>query len=197
MALRKSLFCRPSRLQSGGDGASINAGSPRPFHNTICLSERRNEVVASPIIRLLLPRGPSAILFRVWAFVVDSFERHATRPFSHIVKECRKIAPRNINTYTPPAVEGVGWIIGVKTSRLHALPRVEGLRSAHAVSNGCRSGSLSPLASTGGTLTAAKPREVHRSLGSAVAAAKPNIIVPISGMPLNRYPVSVSLAANI
>ena len=79
--------------------------------------------VTAAIVRLLVVRGPLAILRRVRTVHVAALQRHAVRAAAHIGQEARKIfAPLRRHCDAAPAVVFVARVLGVVAAALGVFP---------------------------------------------------------------------------
>lgn len=129
VTVRESFGCernfqRNATAQPVRYASWIHAKFIRPLAERLPLAVEGDVVIRSRVIGLSFFRCPDAILWRVWAIVVDTFERvSGVWPLSHIRKEGGKIiSPSFANGYAAPAVMGERSLVWVRAACNHAAP---------------------------------------------------------------------------
>lgn len=131
----KTFFQWPAFLEPMVKSIFCNAESFGPFYH--CES---NPIVADNSINRTIPplffsSGPSAILKRIGAIVVDAVKLMlGGRSFSHISKKIAKGQPRFTYSNSSGSVVFITGTFGVKTSGFHGTPNIKFRRICFAMS---------------------------------------------------------------
>ncbi len=160
-------------VESGGNP---NARNPRSSASGLP-AHVRYELRADALVRkLFFARGPSAVLGRVVAIVVDAVKRvlfAGARP--HVGIEVLERCPSITNLNAARSIVFVGSVLRKKTSAAHAIPNlVFGRRPAAALDGNRHAVGSRPLtaAPTAGGIAGPKVGDAHNPLFAAVANAK-------------------------
>lgn len=184
---------RLSHLNSGSQGAFdtpavakplnecvlLHADGPSPLRDRQRLAVKRDPRIASSVAVLLVHGRPSAIRRRVTGVVLDSIQRKAVRPLSHIGQKVFKGQPPLANRDASSAVVGVIPVVRIKAPLFHSRPRFVGrrlsVRSCVAVPRFV----LAPLAVTGLRVAVLDLRDDSLPVLSAKVTPKEPLHVPL------------------
>ena len=136
------------------------------------------------IVALLNLRSPAAVVWRVWAVIVDAVESVAIRAWSHVGDESREIMDPFIgHGDSAPTPVGVSLMGGVIAPPLGVAPSLVlgGVSAAWLVSmlSGSPSGDIvfvTPATMSGATLQVPCAHVLH---GTAFASACPVAVTPV------------------
>jgi hypothetical protein len=129
--------------------------------------------VAPPIHGLLLRRGPSAVLWRVWAVVVDAINRVCGSGLrAHVGVEVLEVQPSVTDRDAASPIVSVGGHARVETTRFHRCPNPI-LGSEDAPMTARPSACLAPRKA---------PQRVHRANEISPARADAAVVIRVSGV---------------
>lgn len=119
----------PASVYPSTKGSFFYTSDSTPFRYGVrdTIKSELNSILRLPFIfLLLLISGPSTIIRRVMAIVVDTVDRvFVGRPFTHILKERLKAANPSVTDHnTSRAVVFKSWVVGVTASFFHTSPSV-------------------------------------------------------------------------
>jgi hypothetical protein len=89
---------------------------------------------AASIIRLNFTAGPTAVVGRVWSFIVDAVYRQPFRLISHVgVKVLERVNPAVADGNAPATVMPKIFVIWIQATLLHRSPDIVDFRACHSV----------------------------------------------------------------
>jgi hypothetical protein len=152
LRLRDGAFIAPTEITypSASQSVKLCFASVTPLRKCFRFAMYRNQPIHASVVYLLGPSGPSAILFAVWAIVINAINRMIVgRWFSHVsIEVLKRLSPSVANTNTATTVilkRTITWSIA---SVQHMNPRPMSFSMRHSVDSGFLSPHCNCLAPT-------------------------------------------------
>lgn len=123
------------------------------------------------IVSLLLWRGPTHVVWRIIAIIIDAIQRHAWWPFAYIFHEQSSVAPAFANGNSAGTVPFECGIIRIRTAFDHVQPGGVQRMTAHAMRRHKSRGDLACQASAGFRFTRSQAQRRYDTFIAAIAAA--------------------------
>jgi hypothetical protein len=121
--LRKNSTNAPATPNAAVDCAVVYAELSRPICNAKRESFVCNEMSSASVLLLNFKRNPLAVVWGVWAIVVNSLNRVIGRRLAaHVQQEVFKLQPSIAYGYAAPSVAMKVWLLGVSASSQHSGP---------------------------------------------------------------------------
>lgn len=120
---REDLIDGPSAIQPTLESRETQPGALRPFHQGQRLCVPRYEAIRATVRGLLKRCGPSAVLWRVIAVVVDAIKREAVWPLAHVRQEGAEVVqPAFAHPNAAPAVGVPAFRFRIRAALLRRFP---------------------------------------------------------------------------